>query len=61
MLNAGFARDAVGSVVAALTGIAHELLELRRSVDHHAIVTSRPELHSQAQSFYLESHALVHH
>lgn len=49
----------VSRVVAALADIAHELRELRRSVDHHGIVTSRPELFTRASEFFLESHALV--
>jgi len=51
----------VGRVVDALAGIALELRELRRSVDHHAIVTSRPELFGRASEFYLEHEPLVKH
>lgn len=59
MFSAGTAVGQVSRVVAALADIAHELRELRRSVDHHGIVTSRPELFTRASEFFLESHALV--
>lgn len=50
----------VEAVVSALTAIADEIAELRRSVDHHAVVTARPELHAQAAGYYADNHGLVH-
>lgn len=51
----------VADLAAVLERIVEELAELRRSVDHLAVVTARPELYSRAASFYADGQPLVRH
>jgi hypothetical protein len=50
----------VAGLLGALERIVEELAELRRSVDHLAVMTARPELYGRASGFYADHHSLVH-